>query len=54
MGAETHRRGLFEEAHFGTLYLDEIGALPLAAQAKLTRALEDHSIRRIAVEALAR
>jgi len=46
-GAVADRRGLFEEAHGGTLYLDEIGELPLASQAKLLRALELHEVRRV-------
>jgi DNA-binding NtrC family response regulator len=46
-GATEARRGLFEEAHRGTIFLDEIGALPLAAQAKLLRVLEDARVRRV-------
>ncbi|MBK8994418.1 MAG: sigma-54-dependent Fis family transcriptional regulator [Myxococcales bacterium] len=47
IGAETDRRGLFEEAHGGTLYLDEIGALPPFVQVKLCQALDRHAIRRL-------
>jgi two-component system response regulator HydG len=46
-GADTTRKGLFEEADGGTLFLDEIGDLDLALQAKLLRALEKSEVRRI-------
>jgi two-component system response regulator HydG len=44
-GAQTKRRGLFEEADGGTLLLDEIGELALDLQAKLLRVLENGEIR---------
>ncbi len=46
-GAVSAKPGLFEVADGGTLFIDEIGELPGALQAKLLRALEDGSIRRI-------
>lgn len=46
-GATKDRAGLFEEAGDGTLFLDEIGELPAALQAKLTRVLEERTIRRL-------
>lgn len=39
--------GLFEQAHGGTLYFDEIGELPLETQGKLVRAIQDQRFRRI-------
>jgi DNA-binding NtrC family response regulator len=44
-GAVTSKKGLFEEAHSGTVFLDEIGDLSLTLQAKLLRVLEDQEIR---------
>ncbi|MGF1510547.1 MAG: sigma 54-interacting transcriptional regulator [Myxococcota bacterium] len=46
-GADRDRSGFFEQAHDGTLFLDEVGDLPINLQAKLLRVLEDSSIRRI-------
>ncbi|MDC3954314.1 sigma 54-interacting transcriptional regulator [Polyangium jinanense] len=46
-GATSDRRGVFEEADGGTLFLDEIGEMPLALQAKLLRAIETRTVRRV-------
>ena len=46
-GADEHRTGLFEVANGGSLFLDEIGELPKAMQAKLLRFLESGEIRRV-------
>ena len=46
-GADEHRVGLFEVAGGGTIFLDEIGELPKAMQAKLLRVLESGEIRRV-------
>lgn len=44
-GAVANKRGLFEEADGGTVFLDEIGDLSQALQAKLLRVIDDHEIR---------
>ncbi|MFC6674247.1 sigma-54-dependent transcriptional regulator [Marinobacterium aestuariivivens] len=49
-GAARPHRGRFEQAHRGTLLLDEIGEMPLAAQVSLLRVLEDAGICRIGGE----
>ena len=46
-GAISAKQGLFEVADGGTLFIDEIGEMPGAVQAKLLRVLEDGSLRRI-------
>jgi len=46
-GAQSHRAGLFETAHTGTIFLDEIGDLPLSAQVKLLRTLQEGEIKRV-------
>jgi DNA-binding NtrC family response regulator len=44
-GAVNSKRGLFEEADGGTVFLDEIGDLSPALQSKLLRVMDDHEIR---------
>ncbi|HZU26451.1 MAG TPA: sigma 54-interacting transcriptional regulator [Bryobacteraceae bacterium] len=46
-GAHTSRIGRFEQAHRSTLFLDEIGDLPLPAQAKLLRVLQEQEFQRV-------
>lgn len=46
-GAASDKMGLFEHAHEGVLFLDEIGDMPLATQAKLLRALQNQEVQRL-------
>ncbi len=46
-GASDNKPGLFEYAHGGTIFLDEIGELPQAVQAKLLRVLETGDVQRV-------
>ncbi|MDD5581168.1 MAG: sigma-54 dependent transcriptional regulator [Methylobacter sp.] len=49
-GAAGRHRGLLEQADGGTLFMDEIGEMPLDLQAKLLKAIEDHKVRRLGGE----
>ena len=46
-GAHTDKKGVFESAHHGTLFLDEVGNLNIDVQAKLLRALQERVVLRI-------
>jgi transcriptional regulator with GAF, ATPase, and Fis domain len=49
-GAASTRKGWFERADGGTLFLDEIGELPLAAQVRLLRVLQDGTFERVGAQ----
>lgn len=46
-GAERRREGRFLAAHKGTIFLDEVGEIPLSMQAKLLRAIQEKEIQRV-------
>ncbi|GAK60646.1 two component, sigma54 specific, transcriptional regulator, Fis family [Candidatus Vecturithrix granuli] len=50
-GATTAFKGVFERANHSTLFLDEIGDMPLTIQAKILRTLQNHEIRRLGGQA---
>ena len=49
-GATRSRKGYFELAHRGTIFLDEIAEMPLHLQVKLLRVLDEHRIQRVGAE----
>ena len=49
-GAEKSKRGLFEQAHGATMFLDEIGDMDLTAQAKVLRVLQSGEVSRVGSE----
>jgi len=50
-GADKQHKGVFEQAHQGTLFLDEVGELPLDLQSKVLRVIEYKTLRRVGGDA---
>jgi len=46
-GAMQQKKGRFERAHTGTIFIDEIGEIPLSTQVKLLRVLQEHAFERV-------
>jgi len=46
-GADRQRKGRFEQADGGTLFIDEVGDIPVSAQVKLLRVLQEHEFQRV-------
>jgi two-component system response regulator FlrC len=51
-GALKEHKGLFEQAHGGTIFLDEIGEMPMQLQAKLLRVLQEKKLNRLGGEGI--
>jgi len=49
-GATQSRRGAFELAHKGVIFLDEVGDMPVHLQVKLLRVLQEHEVQRVGAE----